>query len=209
MDRGFLSQTDRSRLSRYPEELTSDDIARFFTLSSREYGPEVRDALLARFDGEAGERLRFFDVGNLLTATATPLSRWNQLFAAKLGSQTGLYGSVIAAATLEGFWRHVPFWNSPEWAKHVHRFGLPLVLRDTIRVPSEKGIKFQRTGGEAVAGLAHLLGVALGLPIEVSKDAYLGTILKGVLPAALSYRLPCLIRRGHVSRSGPRRAPLA
>jgi len=75
-----------------------------------------------------------------------------------------------AKVTLESVWRHVPFIDTNQWAEHVSKFGLPVILHKQITIPNPySGKQFLELDHNepywfAIAGK---VAIALGLPLEL------------------------------------------
>ena len=78
-------------------------------------------------------------------------------------------------ARITGVDRVIPFFDSEEWAEHVNRFKLPIVTRDSVRIPRGKHPFYWRTDSTLTLHqiVCFLIGSALGLPFELQGSAFI------------------------------------
>jgi hypothetical protein len=111
--------------------------------------------------------LRFLDVARMWLVVAWCLGYYYDW----IGSDNRLFETRIAAS-LDGVWRSVPFFDSDEWAAQVEKSGLPVMGRDAVSIPEPPGetLWLGETFNLRWLFFCHMIGFALGLPYEISED---------------------------------------
>ena len=117
--------------------------------------------------------IRLIDVGTMIGGIGTLLSFYLEWLGDK--SQITNFRTVVK---IDGVERTVPFFDSDEWGAHVKKFGLPIVNRDHIRIPTRtKQAFFFNTDARMplLQLLCFVIGNALGLPSELQGAAFFQT----------------------------------
>jgi len=113
------------------------------------------------------EHLRFFDIGQLWLQIALLFTYYLEWL-----KEEPLLDELKIAIIVEGIWRSVPFFDDSQWAAHVKKFGLPVILENDFRIPSDIGHGFtisSRNLEDGVPGWMMVLSLvcfAFGLPTE-------------------------------------------
>jgi len=102
--------------------------------------------------------LRFFDVVKLWLLVANLLNYYQEW----LGKEA-LPAKLLAAITMEGVWRSVPFCDLDQWGEHVQRFGLPVLNKDTLRFPETTRWVVEGTDPLWIT-ICPIMSIGFGLP---------------------------------------------
>ena len=123
--------------------------------------------------------LRFLDIGNVWLVAAWCLGYYYDW----IGTDNSL-GETWIAASLNGVWRSVPFFDSDELGAQVEKSGLPVMDRNHVSIPEPHGrsLWLGKTFDLRWLMFCNVIGFALGLPYEISEDI----IFKAVQNAAQS-----------------------
>lgn len=134
-------------------------------ISSDMQSKATKEKLLDRFfppHGADGSHLHLFDIGNvwlLITTLINFYLRW-------LDDKT-THCRFETAIELKEIWRYVAFCDLDDWSEHVSEFGLPILMRGDMRIPSMGG------GGYILDATPELwihlcaqVALAFGLPHE-------------------------------------------
>jgi len=134
-------------------------------ISSDIQSKATRQKLLERFfppHGADGSHFHLFDIGNVWLLMATLIN----FYLSWLGNKT-THCSFETAIELKEIWRYVAFCDLDEWGEHVGEFGMPILMRRDMRIPSMGG------RGYILDGTPHLwihlcaeVALAFGLPHE-------------------------------------------
>lgn len=126
----------------------------------------VRDNLLQQGGGSG--LLKFFDMGRIWLTTACLIN----FYIDWLGSGSLLMGFRIAYE-LDSVWRFVAFCDNNLWADHVHEFGLPVMLNDSVRFPQTDQTPYEVPWSSAVwVTICRDIALAFGLQVEFFAEAF-------------------------------------
>jgi hypothetical protein len=154
-------------LSPYPTE------SELRSLSS----PAARKVIKSLYSDESDEflRLRFLNAAEMTAGIGALLS-----FYLEWVKEHGAVSEFRFAMKLEGVRNVVPFFDAEEWGQYVQKYGLPVMSRWKVRIPS--GVRKSRLWDAAPGAKTPLLemvcymtGHALGLPHELQSEAFFKT----------------------------------
>ena len=114
--------------------------------------------------------VRLLDVGETVAGIGTLLSYYLDW----VGNDEH-FSDFRLVVRLQGIRRVIPFFDSDEWSAHVNKLGLPIVTRDSVRIPrGKRAYNFEAHGNLSLHQMAcFVVGNALGLPFEVQGSAFL------------------------------------
>ena len=174
-------ETHRLAFNSFEMELFVDGRAKFFIPLSYFGGLGLHtptgicsERVQAVFQMMAGDdpqkktaHLHFLDVARMWLVVAWCLGYYYDW----IGTNNRLFETRIAAS-LDGVWRSVPFFDSDEWAAQVEKSGLPVMGRDAVSIPDPPGgtVWLGETFNLRWLIFCHMIGFALGLPYEISED---------------------------------------
>jgi hypothetical protein len=125
--------------------------------------------------------LRFFDIGKLWLHISLLVAYYLEWL-----KDEPLLDEVKIGVIAEGIWRCVPIFDDSQWAVHVKKFGLPVILQKDIRIPPNVGhgvIISMSDLKEGIPGwmtILSLVGFAFGLPTE----SFAGSLGSAIAKAA-------------------------
>lgn len=113
--------------------------------------------------------VRFFDVASLWTTISLLLSLYLEWLKYELSDSWTVGNGFRVGLRLTNVWGNVPFLDVDEWGEHVKAFGLPMMQRDSARVPRNESGRIILSPEEDVP-LWMVLGTAVWWEFGLTAD---------------------------------------
>ncbi|MFN8515009.1 MAG: ATP-binding protein [Thermomicrobiales bacterium] len=138
----------------------------------------VRSVLRSLEGDDNSYLLRFLDVAQLWAGVAILVAFYRDWIRDEFGAAGP--SSIKVAIRLVSAWRAVPFFDHDAWGEHVEKVGLPVILADDIRVPSELGRAIEYPWDDNLLNLTlgSIINETLGLPVEINSLALVRALIR-------------------------------
>jgi hypothetical protein len=154
-------------LSPYPEETEIRSLT----------APTAREVIERLDSSESDEflRLRFLNAAEMMAGIGALLS-----FYLEWVKEHGAVSEFRIAIKLEGVRYVVPFFDAEEWGQYVQKYGLPVMSRSRVRIPSgvrKSNLWDASSGAKAplLEMICYMAGQALGMSHELQSEAFFKT----------------------------------
>ena len=118
--------------------------------------------------------LLFFDIGKLYLGIINLISLYQNIL-----DDRSPIKQIELTIKIEKARKSIPFFNSNQWAEHIHKFGVPIIYKDLILINKNNGRGWQFNYDVKLSrNICVLVGNSFGLPLEFTSKIITESIVK-------------------------------